>query len=35
MLKISTLKPFEKGDIFLGCTYLDNPDDDLIPIILP
>ena len=28
MLKTSTLKPFDKGDIFLGCTYLDNPDDD-------
>lgn len=26
--KMSTLKPFEKGDIFLGCTYLNNPDDD-------
>ncbi len=26
--KTSTLKPFEKGDIFLGCTYLNNPDDD-------
>ncbi|MFQ5608768.1 MAG: hypothetical protein ACE5F8_00685 [Woeseiaceae bacterium] len=22
------MKPFAKGDIFLGCTYLDNPDDD-------
>jgi hypothetical protein len=28
MLKTSTMKPFEKGDIFLGCTYLDNPADD-------
>jgi len=28
MLKTSTMKPFEKGDIFLGCTYLNNPDDD-------
>lgn len=28
MIKTSTIKPFEKGDIFLGCTYLDNPDDD-------
>jgi len=28
MLKTSTMKPFEVGDIFLGCTYLDNPDDD-------
>lgn len=22
------MKPFQKGDIFLGCTYLNNPDDD-------
>jgi hypothetical protein len=22
------MKPFEEGDIFLGCTYLNNPDDD-------
>jgi len=28
MLKTSTMKPFDQGDIFLGCTYLDNPDDD-------
>jgi hypothetical protein len=28
MLKTSTMKPFEKGDIFLSCTYLNNPDDD-------
>jgi hypothetical protein len=28
MLKTSTLKPFDKGDIFLGLTYLNNPDDD-------
>ncbi len=27
-LKTSTMKPFETGDIFLGCTYLNNPDDD-------
>jgi hypothetical protein len=26
--KISTLKPFERGDLFLGCTYLNNPADD-------
>jgi hypothetical protein len=24
----STMKPFETGDIFLGCTYLNNPADD-------
>lgn len=24
----STMKPFDPGDIFLGCTYLNNPDDD-------
>lgn len=24
----STLKPFEKGDVFLGATVLNNPDDD-------
>jgi hypothetical protein len=24
----STMKPFEVGDIFLGCTYLNNPNDD-------
>jgi hypothetical protein len=28
MLKTSTMKPFEKGDIFLGCTYLNNDEDD-------
>ena len=28
MLKTSTMKPFDQGDIFLGCSYLDNPDDD-------
>lgn len=28
MLKTSTVKPFDRGDIFLGCTYLNNPDDD-------
>jgi hypothetical protein len=28
MLLTSTMKPFEVGDIFLGCTYLNNPDDD-------
>jgi hypothetical protein len=28
MLKTSTMKPFAVGDIFLGCTYLNNPDDD-------
>jgi len=27
-LKTSTMKPFATGDIFLGCTYLNNPDDD-------
>lgn len=27
-LKTSTLKPFAPGDIFLGCTYLCDPDDD-------
>lgn len=26
--KTSTLKPFAKGDIFLGCTYLNDPKDD-------
>lgn len=26
--KQSTMKPFERGDIFLGCTYLCDPDDD-------
>lgn len=28
MLLTSTMKPFEIGDIFLGCTYVNNPDDD-------
>ena len=28
MLKTSTLKPFARGDIFLGCTYLNHPTDD-------
>lgn len=28
MLLTSTMKPFEVGDIFLGCTYLNNPHDD-------
>ena len=28
MLKTSTITPFDNGDIFLGCTYLNNPDDD-------
>lgn len=28
MLKTSTMKPFDKGDIFLGCSYLDDPEDD-------
>jgi len=28
MLLTSTMKPFQVGDIFLGCTYLNNPDDD-------
>jgi hypothetical protein len=28
MQKTSTLKPFARGDIFLGNTYLDNPADD-------
>jgi len=27
-LKVSTMKPFEKGDIFLGCTYLNDINDD-------
>lgn len=26
--KKSTLKPFAVGDVFLGCTYLNNPNDD-------
>ena len=28
MIKQSTMKPFAPGDIFLGCTYLCDPDDD-------
>ena len=28
MTKVSTMKPFAPGDIFLGCTYLNDPDDD-------
>jgi hypothetical protein len=28
MLKVSTMKPFAPGDIFLGCTYLVNRGDD-------
>ena len=28
MVKTSTMKPFAKGDIFLGCTYLCDPEDD-------
>lgn len=28
MTKTSTMKPFAAGDLFLGCTYLCNPDDD-------
>lgn len=28
MTKVSTMKPFAPGDIFLGCTYLCNSDDD-------
>jgi len=28
MLLTSTMKPFDVGDIFLGCTYLNNPGDD-------
>ena len=28
IMKTSTLKPFAPGDIFLGCTYLCDPDDD-------
>ena len=26
--KESTMKPFEAGDIFLGCTYLNDEVDD-------
>jgi len=28
MTKVSTMKPFAPGDIFLGCTYLNNAEDD-------
>ncbi len=28
MTKVSTMKPFAPGDVFLGCTYLCNPTDD-------
>jgi hypothetical protein len=28
MLKTSTMKPFARGDIFLGCSYLNDPQDD-------
>lgn len=28
MTKVSTMKAFAPGDIFLGCTYLCDPDDD-------
>ena len=28
MTKPSTMKPFTPGDIFLGCTYLNNAEDD-------
>ncbi len=28
MTKTSTMKPFAPGDLFLGCTYLCDPDDD-------
>ncbi len=28
MIKQSTMKPFAPGDIFLGCTYLCDPEDD-------
>ena len=28
MVKTSTMKPFEVGDVFLGCTYLCDPNDD-------
>jgi hypothetical protein len=27
-IKTSTMKPFQAGDIFLGCTYLCDPEDD-------
>ena len=28
MTRDSTMQPFEPGDIFLGLTLLNNPDDD-------
>ena len=28
MTQESTIKPFAKGDILVGCTLLNNPDDD-------
>lgn len=28
MIKPSTLKAFDEGDVFLGCTYLCDPEDD-------
>ena len=28
MSRESTMQPFEKGDVFLGLTLLNNPDDD-------
>lgn len=28
MTKVSTMKPFAAGDIFLGCTYLNDANDD-------
>jgi len=28
MIKVSTMKPFAPGDIFLGCTYLNDAADD-------
>lgn len=28
MTKLSTMKPFAPGDVFLGCTYLNHPTDD-------
>ena len=39
MTKESNLKPFEKGDVFVGATLLNNPEDDhagaLTPETLP
>ena len=29
-IKENTMKPFEDGDIFLGCTYLNDENDDLL-----